>query len=143
MNFNPPKVSGKDDETGEDLMQRDDDKPESTVSNGVETRYRRYQTMLRRRLNAVSTKTGRHTVQTMSKQRLTSQMGKKGKKSKKKGNGDEGDGENGGKPQKEEALSVVESILSFQMEVKSKTIQAFQEEIIQLKVENELCKEKL
>ncbi|XP_040570056.1 LOW QUALITY PROTEIN: GTP:AMP phosphotransferase AK3, mitochondrial [Lepeophtheirus salmonis] len=27
--FNPPKVPGKDDETGEDLMQREDDKPES------------------------------------------------------------------------------------------------------------------
>merc|ERR1712087_90617 len=27
--FNPPKVDGKDDETGEDLVQRDDDKPES------------------------------------------------------------------------------------------------------------------
>eukprot|EP00927_Polykrikos_kofoidii_P071119 TRINITY_DN67446_c0_g1_i1.p1 TRINITY_DN67446_c0_g1~~TRINITY_DN67446_c0_g1_i1.p1 ORF type:complete len:265 (+),score=51.91 TRINITY_DN67446_c0_g1_i1:43-795(+) len=27
--FNPPKVEGKDDETGEDLVQRDDDKPES------------------------------------------------------------------------------------------------------------------
>ena len=27
--FNPPKVAGKDDETGEDLIQREDDKPES------------------------------------------------------------------------------------------------------------------
>jgi len=27
--FNPPKVEGKDDETGEPLVQRDDDKPES------------------------------------------------------------------------------------------------------------------
>lgn len=27
--FNPPKVEGKDDETGEDLIQRDDDKPEA------------------------------------------------------------------------------------------------------------------
>eukprot|EP00096_Caligus_rogercresseyi_P013888 TRINITY_DN6477_c0_g1_i1.p1 TRINITY_DN6477_c0_g1~~TRINITY_DN6477_c0_g1_i1.p1 ORF type:complete len:239 (-),score=74.90 TRINITY_DN6477_c0_g1_i1:52-768(-) len=27
--FNPPKVPGKDNETGEDLMQREDDKPES------------------------------------------------------------------------------------------------------------------
>lgn len=27
--FNPPKVPGKDDETGEDLIQREDDKPES------------------------------------------------------------------------------------------------------------------
>ena len=27
--FNPPKVEGKDDETGEDLIQREDDKPES------------------------------------------------------------------------------------------------------------------
>ena len=26
--YNPPKVEGKDDETGEDLVQRDDDKPE-------------------------------------------------------------------------------------------------------------------
>jgi adenylate kinase len=30
--FNPPKVEGKDDETGEDLIQRDDDK-EETVRN--------------------------------------------------------------------------------------------------------------
>jgi adenylate kinase len=27
--YNPPKVDGKDDETGEDLIQRDDDKPET------------------------------------------------------------------------------------------------------------------
>jgi adenylate kinase len=27
--YNPPKVEGKDDETGEDLIQRDDDKPET------------------------------------------------------------------------------------------------------------------
>ncbi len=27
--FNPPKVEGKDDETGEDLIQREDDRPES------------------------------------------------------------------------------------------------------------------
>ena len=27
--FNPPKVEGKDDETGEDLILREDDKPES------------------------------------------------------------------------------------------------------------------
>lgn len=27
--YNPPKVRGKDDITGEDLIQRDDDKPES------------------------------------------------------------------------------------------------------------------
>jgi len=33
--FNPPKVAGKDDETGEDLVQRDDDKPES-VRNRLE-----------------------------------------------------------------------------------------------------------
>jgi nucleoside-triphosphate--adenylate kinase len=33
--FNPPKVPGKDDETGEDLVQRDDDKPES-VRNRLE-----------------------------------------------------------------------------------------------------------
>ena len=33
--FNPPKVSGKDDITGEDLIQRDDDKPES-VRNRLE-----------------------------------------------------------------------------------------------------------
>jgi len=33
--FNPPKVAGKDDETGEDLIQRDDDKPES-VRNRLE-----------------------------------------------------------------------------------------------------------
>ncbi len=29
IEFNPPKVEGKDDETGEDLIQRDDDKPET------------------------------------------------------------------------------------------------------------------
>ncbi len=28
LKYNPPKVEGKDDETGEDLVQRDDDKPE-------------------------------------------------------------------------------------------------------------------
>jgi len=33
--FNPPKVDGKDDETGEDLVQREDDKPES-VRNRLE-----------------------------------------------------------------------------------------------------------
>jgi len=33
--FSPPKVAGKDDETGEDLIQRDDDKPES-VRNRLE-----------------------------------------------------------------------------------------------------------
>merc|ERR1712029_169909 len=33
--FNPPKVAGKDDETGEDLVQRDDDRPES-VRNRLE-----------------------------------------------------------------------------------------------------------
>ena len=27
--YNPPKVEGKDDETGEPLIQREDDKPES------------------------------------------------------------------------------------------------------------------
>jgi nucleoside-triphosphate--adenylate kinase len=30
--FNPPKVAGKDDVTGEDLIQRDDDKPESVLN---------------------------------------------------------------------------------------------------------------
>lgn len=30
--FNPPKVPGKDDETGEDLIQREDDKPESVLN---------------------------------------------------------------------------------------------------------------
>lgn len=29
IEFNPPRVEGKDDETGEDLIQRDDDKPET------------------------------------------------------------------------------------------------------------------
>ena len=29
MVFNPPKVEGKDDQTGEDLIQRDDDKEET------------------------------------------------------------------------------------------------------------------
>ena len=33
--FNPPKVGGHDDETGEPLVQRDDDKPES-VRNRLE-----------------------------------------------------------------------------------------------------------
>merc|ERR1719284_397033 len=33
--YNPPKGAGKDDETGEDLVQRDDDKPES-VRNRLE-----------------------------------------------------------------------------------------------------------
>ena len=33
--FSPPKVEGKDDETGEDLIQREDDKPES-VRNRLE-----------------------------------------------------------------------------------------------------------
>lgn len=33
--FNPPKVEGKDDETGEDLIQRDDDK-EETVRKRLE-----------------------------------------------------------------------------------------------------------
>ncbi len=27
--YNPPRIHGKDDETGEDLVQRDDDKPET------------------------------------------------------------------------------------------------------------------
>mmetsp|Transcript_34491 Transcript_34491/g.88498 ORF Transcript_34491/g.88498 Transcript_34491/m.88498 type:complete len:245 (+) Transcript_34491:64-798(+) len=30
--YNPPKVEGKDDETGEDLVQRDDDKPEAVTA---------------------------------------------------------------------------------------------------------------
>ena len=29
IGFSPPKVPGKDDVTGEDLIQRDDDKPET------------------------------------------------------------------------------------------------------------------
>jgi hypothetical protein len=29
--FNPPKVPGKDDVTGEDLIQREDDKPENVL----------------------------------------------------------------------------------------------------------------
>lgn len=33
--FNPPKVEGKDDETGEDLIQRDDDKPQA-ISHRLE-----------------------------------------------------------------------------------------------------------
>lgn len=33
--FNPPKVEGKDDETGEELIQRDDDKPEA-ISHRLE-----------------------------------------------------------------------------------------------------------
>ena len=35
VKFNPPKVAGKDDETGEDLIQRDDDK-EETVKKRLE-----------------------------------------------------------------------------------------------------------
>jgi len=35
LKFNPPKVAGKDDETGEDLIQRDDDK-EETVKKRLE-----------------------------------------------------------------------------------------------------------
>ncbi len=35
--FNPPKVEGKDDETGEPLVQREDDKPES-VRNRLQVR---------------------------------------------------------------------------------------------------------
>lgn len=31
VKFNPPKVEGKDDETGEDLIQRDDDKPQAIL----------------------------------------------------------------------------------------------------------------
>lgn len=31
IKFHPPKVEGKDDETGEDLIQRDDDKPEAIL----------------------------------------------------------------------------------------------------------------
>ena len=31
IKFNPPKIDGKDDETGEDLIQRDDDKPETVL----------------------------------------------------------------------------------------------------------------
>ena len=32
IKFNPPKNDGKDDETGEDLIQRDDDKPETVLA---------------------------------------------------------------------------------------------------------------
>jgi adenylate kinase family enzyme len=32
LKYNPPKVFGKDDETGEDLVQRDDDKPETVLA---------------------------------------------------------------------------------------------------------------
>ena len=35
LKFNPPKVAGKDDQTGEDLIQRDDDR-EETVKNRLE-----------------------------------------------------------------------------------------------------------
>lgn len=35
--YNPPKVEGKDDETGESLIQREDDKPES-----VQKRLKKY-----------------------------------------------------------------------------------------------------
>ena len=36
VKFNPPKVEGKDDETGEDLVQRDDDK-EDTIRDRLAT----------------------------------------------------------------------------------------------------------
>ncbi len=32
IKFNPPKIDGKDDETGEDLIQRDDDRPETVLA---------------------------------------------------------------------------------------------------------------
>ena len=32
IEFNPPKVEGKDDLSGEDLIQRDDDKPETVLA---------------------------------------------------------------------------------------------------------------
>ena len=32
VEFNPPKVDGKDDLTGEDLIQRDDDKPKTVLA---------------------------------------------------------------------------------------------------------------
>ena len=32
IKFNPPKIDGKDDETGENLIQRDDDKPETVLA---------------------------------------------------------------------------------------------------------------
>ncbi len=32
IKFNPPKIDGKDDETGQDLIQRDDDKPETVLA---------------------------------------------------------------------------------------------------------------
>ena len=32
IKFNPPKIDGKDDETGEDLIQRDDDNPETVLA---------------------------------------------------------------------------------------------------------------
>ena len=32
IKFNPPKIDGKDDETGEDLIQRDDDKPDTVLA---------------------------------------------------------------------------------------------------------------
>jgi len=71
-------------------------------------------------------------------------MAKKGKKGKKKAKGGEegSGGEVSYKPGKDEPLSVAESILSFQIEVKTKTIEAFRDEIVQLKVENEESKEK-
>lgn len=40
LDFNPPKVPGKDDDTGEDLVQRDDDKPET-----VRQRLKQYEEM--------------------------------------------------------------------------------------------------
>ncbi|KAL9950332.1 hypothetical protein ACROYT_G042819 [Oculina patagonica] len=40
LDFNPPKVPGKDDDTGEDLVQRDDDKPET-----VRQRLKQYEDM--------------------------------------------------------------------------------------------------
>lgn len=66
-------------------------------------------------------------------------MAKKGKKGKgKKSAG--GDGEKTPRPGKEEPLSVMESIMSFQKEVREKTTEAFRDEIINLKHENKECK---
>jgi adenylate kinase len=41
VKFNPPKVEGKDDVTGEDLIQRDDDKEETVASAWTSTKPRR------------------------------------------------------------------------------------------------------
>ena len=69
-------------------------------------------------------------------------MGKKGKKSKNASAAKGGQEKSRDSTRPDEPLSVAESILSFQIEVKTKTIQAFKEEIMHLRIENDASKEK-